>query len=82
MRILIFLLFVSMSSAIAQTATKDLLRYDPYTAWQIGEWSAHTQKCFDERGEKLRNQVTLTAKIGPDGLIIGDPEIRHPIDTD
>src|SRR5213595_1415737 len=75
---LLALLLISASSAFAQT---QLNRFPPFTDWQIAEYSAYTKKCLRE-SERVRNLVELSVTIGPDGMIIGDPEVLSPIDSD
>jgi len=83
---LLALLLVSASSAFAQTKPPETrpvpsYRFSPFTEWQIAEFTAYTKKCL-RSVEKIRNRFRLIAKIGPDGMIIGDPEIETPIDSD
>jgi hypothetical protein len=53
-----------------------------FTAWQQAEFMAHTKKCFDRQKEPVRNRVDISVSIGPDGMIIGEPEIKDPIEND
>jgi hypothetical protein len=50
--------------------------------WQYAGFVAHTKKCFLRQKEKIRNRVELSATIGPDGMIVGNPEITSPRDGD
>jgi hypothetical protein len=75
---LLALLLISASSAFAQTKPN---RFPPFTDWQIAEYTAYTQKCL-RASERVRNLVELSVTIGPDGMIIGDPEVVSPIDSD
>jgi Protein of unknown function (DUF1194) len=52
------------------------------SAWQHAEFAAHIKKCFHRQKEPIRNQVDVSVTIGPDGMIIGNPEIKDPIDND
>jgi hypothetical protein len=89
--LLLTLLLVSASSTVAQTIPVEKQPFEPIpflaprrsqlTAWQIAEWSAHVTKCVRSYGP-TRNSVTVSVTIGPDGMIIGDPEIASPIDSD
>jgi Protein of unknown function (DUF1194) len=54
----------------------------PFAAWQQAEFVAHTEKCFLRQREPIRNRVEVSVTIGPDGMVIGDPEIKDPIDND
>ena len=53
-----------------------------YTAWQQAEYLAHTKKCLAGQTEPIRNWVELLVTIGPDGMVIGDPETKDPVDND
>jgi hypothetical protein len=75
---LLALLLISASSAFAQTKPKS---FPPFTDWQIAEYSAYTKKCLRD-SERVRNLVELSVTIGPDGMIIGEPEVVSPIDSD
>jgi Protein of unknown function (DUF1194) len=50
--------------------------------WQYAGFVAYTKKCLLRQKEKIRNRVELSATIGPDGMIVGDPEITSPRDSD
>lgn len=53
-----------------------------YTAWQQAEYIAHTQKCLRRQKVPMLNRVEFLVTIGVDGMMIGDPEIKNPIDND
>jgi hypothetical protein len=53
-----------------------------FTAWQQAEFMAHTKKCFGRQREPIRNLVDLSVTVGLDGMIVGDPEVKNPIDND
>ena len=53
-----------------------------FTAWQLSEFAAYTRKCFSHLKQPMRNKVALSASIGPDGRIVGDPEVLSPVDHD
>lgn len=88
---LLTLLLALTSSALAQTTPANKQRFAPVpfiappraqlNAWQLAEWSAHVTKCVRDHGQTT-NIVDISIKIGPDGMIIGTPEITSPIDSD
>ena len=51
-------------------------------AWRHAEFAAHIRKCFLRHKEPIRSRVDVSATFGPDGMIVGDPEIKDPIDSD
>ena len=53
-----------------------------FTAWQLSDFAAYTGKCFSRLKQPMRNKVALSATVGPDGRIVGDPEVLSPVDTD
>ncbi|MBR1266476.1 hypothetical protein JQ629_03040 [Bradyrhizobium sp. AUGA SZCCT0222] len=78
--LLLAFLAVSATSAFAQTRNPaDSLAY---TEWQLTEYTAYTKKCFLKQPGKVRNKLALHVTIGSDGMIVGEPEVLSPIDTD
>jgi hypothetical protein len=53
-----------------------------FTSWQHAEFVANTSKCLSRQGELIRSRFDLSVTVGPDGMIMGDPEVVAPIDSD
>jgi hypothetical protein len=53
-----------------------------FTTWQHAEFVAHANKCLSGKGEPILSRLDLSVTIGPDGMIVGDPEVIAPIDSD
>ena len=51
-------------------------------AWRHAEFAAYIRKCFLRHKEPIRSKVDVSVTFGPDGMIVGDPEIKDPIDSD
>ncbi|MGA2292503.1 hypothetical protein [Bradyrhizobium sp.] len=79
--LLLAFLFFSTTSAFAQSDPAEPQK-TPFTAWQLEEYAAYTQKCFLRQREPMQHRLELSVTIGPDGMIIGDPEVVAPIDSD
>lgn len=58
------------------------LKVAGYTPWQQAEYGAYTKKCLLRQKGSTRNRVELYATIGTDGMIVGDPEVTSPIDSE
>jgi len=47
----------------------------------LAKYLAYVKKCTSSY-DRTHNRVTMTVKIGPDGKIIGEPDVASPIDND
>jgi hypothetical protein len=77
------------SAAFAQPENQHSFAPVPFIApprptlptWQIAEWSAHVIKCVRDYGP-TRNKIAVVVTIGRDGMIVSEPKIESPLDSD